>query len=178
MKKILLSLLLFCSFTSANASLLGDTVHIAQNYPVLGSEFFPVDAVVGAGNEFVWPGVVSIDVGASTIDIVFGSVSFVPIPSGPQDQNGPIISGLNDSSGAPLLGFQDFFTNTEFTADRIFFSNDTIGFNFGGLNFISGQTLHVALNFGNQQADVPEPGMLAMLGIGLIGLISVRRRRQ
>ena len=159
---------------AANATLIGDTVHIAQNYPVIGNEHFPTNAVVGGGVEFNWPNVYSVNVGASSIDILFGNVSFVDIPAGGNNHNGPIIGGLNDSSGNPLFGYGGFLTNSMFAAANIIFGNDYIGFNLDGMNFQAGQSIHVDLDFGQA---VPEPGTLALLGLGLFGIAARMRRR-
>lgn len=176
-KRILSALLLAGAATAANATLVGDTVHIAQNYPTIGAEFYATNTVVGNNVEFVWPSVLSIDIGASAIDIFFRSIGFVDVPAGGINHNGPIIAGLNDSSGNSLLGFTDFATNSNFSSSNIIFGNDFIGFNLDGLSFSSGQYIHVDLNFGPQSA-VSEPGSIALFGLGLLGLAASRRLRR
>ena len=174
-KNTLLALTMLGCAATANASLMGDTVHIAQNYPVIGSEFYPTDAVVGGGVEFSWPSVLTLDVGASSIDIIFNSVGFIDIPSGGNNHNGPIVSDLDFSLGGILSGFSNFSTNVAgFTAANIIFGDDFIGFNFDGLSMSGDQFIHVDLNF---SSDVPEPSALALLGLGLAGLSMARRKR-
>lgn len=176
-KRVLSALVLAGATTAANATLVGDTVHIAQNYPTIGAEFYATNTVVGNNVEFVWPSVLSIDIGASAIDIVFRSIGFVDVAAGGINHNGPIIAGLNDSSGNSLVGFTDFATNSNFSSSNIIFGNDFIGFNLDGLSFSNGQYIHVDLNFAPGNA-VSEPGSVALFGLGLLGLAASRRLRR
>lgn len=175
-KRVLSALALACAATGAQATLVGDSVHIAQNYPKIGAEFYPTNVVVGGDVEFVWPSVLSLDIGAAAIDIRFSQIGFVDVPAGGLNHNGPIVSGLNDSSGMPLLGFSDFATNSAFQASNIIFGSDYIGFNLDGLSFTNGQFIHVGLNFG-PSSTVPVPGTLALFGLALVGLAVAHRMR-
>ncbi|MCU7844085.1 MAG: PEP-CTERM sorting domain-containing protein [Candidatus Thiodiazotropha sp. (ex Monitilora ramsayi)] len=172
MKKVVF--LLICLFAaSANATLIGDTVHIAQNYPVLGSEHYPTDVTIGAGLEFDW--VYDIDISADAIDIVLNG-GFVNVPDALPSFNGPVISGLDDSSGNPLIGFSNFSTTISgfLASDIHIFDNNTIGFNLDGLSGYNA-TLHVDLDFGS--TSVPEPASIALLGLGLIGIGYSKKRK-
>lgn len=175
MKRLLSAVLLAGMAASANATLVGDTVHIAQNFPNIGAEFYPTTAIVGNGVEFNWPAVLTLNVSASAIDILFQQIGFQDVPAGGINHNGPIVSGLNDSSGGPLLGITDFSTNTGFQASNIIFGDDYIGFNLDNLSFQNGQFIHVGLNFA-PQTTVPEPGSIALLGLGLLAVAANRRR--
>lgn len=176
-KRLLSAALLAGMATCANASLVGDTVHIAQNFPTVGAEFYPTNAVVGSGVEFSWPSVLTLNITASAIDIVFQNIGFQDVATGGLNHNGPIVSGLNDSSGNPLLAIADFSTNTGFQASNIIFGSDYIGFNLDNLSFRSGQFIHVGLNFA-PASTVPEPGSIALFGLGLLGLGLARVARK
>lgn len=177
-KHLLPALLLAAASAGAHATLMGDTVHIAQNFPQLGSEFFPTNAVVSFGNEFVWPEAYSIDVGANTIRVTFGAPFFVDVPDGGNNHNGPVISDLDDSSGLLLSGFSNFATNTAFSPSNIVFGADFIGFNFDNMNFVGGQFVDVTLNFTRPvQPQLPNPATPALLALGLLALGWARQHR-
>ena len=176
-KRVLSTLLLAGAAASAQATLVGDTVRIAQNFPTIGAEFYPTTTVVGANPEFSWPAVLTLDIGAGSIDLLFNTIGFIDVPAGGNNHNGPIISGLNDSSGGLLLGFADFSTNSSFAPSSIIFGTDYIGFNLDGLSFSNGQYIHVDLTFASPNA-LPEPGIVALFGLGLLGAAASRRRRR
>lgn len=173
-KRVLATLMLAGAAASANATLVGDSVHIAQNFPTIGAEWYPTNAVVGSNVEFSWPAVLTLDIGAAAIDIRFANIGFQDVPAGGINHNGPIVWGLNDSLGGPLLGVSHFATNSAFSATNIIFGDDYIGFNLDNLSFASGQFIHVDLNFATPSA-VAEPGSLALFGLGLLGLALSRR---
>lgn len=61
-----------------------------------------------------------------------------------------------------------------FDASRITFDNDNIWINWQGLAFNPNTVVAIELNGGN---DVPEPGIIALIGLALAG-VAVSRRRQ
>ncbi|MET0105874.1 MAG: hypothetical protein ABW072_12150, partial [Sedimenticola sp.] len=147
-RKFLASVCLLGMSFAANASLIGDTIHFAQNYSTLGSEHFATDPVVGPGIEGSYPNVYTVDVSASSILVTFlNSASFIDVPDTLPSFNGPVVSGLDDSSGDPLTGIDNFATNVaSFSIDDVhILSGSSIGFNLDGKSFTTGHTIYVDL---------------------------------
>lgn len=167
MKKFLFATLLLASSVS-HAALLGETVHIAQNYNEIGEEHYPTDSVVGTGYEFVWSGVYSVDVSDSSIQIDFGNISFVDNPETGGYFNGPIISWVHDFT---LTGFSNFFTSSLFSSSDIHYGANWIGFDIEGLSFTNGDIISVDL-----VSEVPVPAAAFLFGPALLGFLGMRRR--
>ena len=73
----------------------------------------------------------------------------------------PVVGPLNASN--PAMGFGGFYSDTAFTSLTILDSSDSVMID----NFAFGTA-----------AAVPEPGTLALLGIGLLGMGAARRRKK
>jgi hypothetical protein len=160
----------------ANATLLGDTVHIAQNWPVLGEEYDAVNVMVGSGIDHAWPyDIITFDISDHAIDLTFGEIGFGGDEESPIEFNGPVISNLNDSSGYPLIGLANFTTNSDASFSRLVWGQDFVGFNFSGLSFSSGEWLHIDLSFGPSQS-VPEPPAVLLLAAAMLGIGGWRLR--
>lgn len=78
--------------------------------------------------------------------------------------------GPENCCTAPSAGF-NYSGSYMFTGVNV---GDVIGFSMGGSNFDSNNTLRGTLNL----QQIPEPGTLALLGIGLAGLGLARRRKK
>lgn len=153
----------------AKATLIGDEVNL-EVFSNGQSDSGLLTATVGDGVEFNPQNVLTFDVGASSIEIVSlipsarfsANVDFVFTDLDWVGQAGVIVDVLLD----PVQGIG----SVSFTEDSVTFSVlQRDRFNPGVLASIELVTRH---------ASVPEPGTLALLGLGLAGLAAVRQRRR
>ena len=169
---------------AANADFIGDTVTMGHYFPVAdGTGICPpacgglVDVVVAAGaGDVTQPylpgdGWYFVDVEASSLSVLYGRS-----PSwSAADFNGLIVSGLDWIGELRSIVGIDVSTNLPgFDLDRVTFSADSISINWQGLSFDAGTRWDIDII----TAAVPEPGTLALLGIGLLGMGMTRRRKK
>lgn len=162
----------------ASASLIGVQFSAAYYVPTTSSlypqaSFSPPTFTVGAGVETVGnvENVTSIPIDVADLSL---SVLFQTTLSSPTwnaaDFNGVILTGTSPLglSGVSVAST----TMAGFDNSRVQVTENQILLNWQGLSYTDGTTINVIFS----ATTVPEPASLALLGLGLAGLASVRRR--
>lgn len=165
----------------AHAGFIGTQMDVGYYYPDTSSPyanavFTPSNFTVGPGQETngdvegvtnllvdFSDSVLTITLDTTLADPTWGSSSFNGVIFTAANALG-INSALVDPSTS-LAGFDN---------SRVSYSDYQILINWQGLSYINGST--VTINFTSVSA-VPEPGTLALLGLGITGLAWVRRRK-
>jgi hypothetical protein len=169
----------------AHAGFIGMQMSAGYYYPNAGSayasaSFSPAVFTVGAGQETVGDveGVTNllVDFSDDTLSIVFDTILANPTWTA-ASYNGIIFTATSPlditsamvGASTTMSGFDNF---------RVSYTDHQILLNWQGLSYIDGTTVNI--NFTSalpQNGSVPEPGTLALLGLGLASL-AWRRQKQ
>lgn len=164
---------LLCAATAANASLIGDTITVTNESPlgtILNSQF----VVVTEANEAVsLGGAAFADINAASIEIIW--TRGVATRNGPF--NGYVFSDLDWLPDAGSIVGVSLVTNIDgITMQDVTFTADSVAIDTEGTARTNTSFLNVFLET-SHSSQIPEPGTLAMFGLGLAGLGLARRRR-
>lgn len=168
---------LVATMSSAQASLIGDTVYSYHEFPTQFSDHSGNDsAVVTADSSDIMDphgyGSYTIDVNSDTITIIHNQLYW----NISEDFNGMFIDSLNDSSGNPLSSVSVITDISNWSDSLLSFDEDSIWIN---LIYPNDQQLGVGnITLSLDFASVPIPAAAWLFGSGLLGLVGMARRKK
>jgi len=192
MRLIILSIVSsFILAANAHASLIGDTIEINWQNPSIGQFFSTDSVVVGAGAEVTCPdgginlcdgfgqSAVSFDISASSISIEFIDVFFSEF--GQDSYNGFIFDDLDWVGMIGEIVDVELVTNVQgLDLADVGFGSNFVSVDFGSNSGTVGSFTNgsfVTLNLITRHI-VPEPSMLGLMGLSLIGMAALIRRKR
>ncbi len=201
MKKLILAgLMLLSSVAMANATVITFDEYLAGNNNVPITDLYkPAGVTFGASNAGTWGGTSNGDPGNWSLQGTNGS-NFLGNNSAPYTTSiiftSPVnnvsldVSRSNGSSSGQTLTVQVFDGSTLLGSDLVTLGSintwSTVSFNFGNITDIELYGSNNSdfspygidnLQFSSTLAPVPEPGTIALLGLGMAGLAIYGKRR-
>jgi PEP-CTERM motif len=192
-----LSLGAFCllgvPLPASATTLLGDVISGSYDYPCVGcadvggfwytTNPFVVDGTVETSLQIGNPTYFSkwdVSFGANSVTLTMAPAPFSSVSYSPDPFNGPVFTVLSGNSFASVTGIRannpDCIPCNPITA---FVLGDSLYINWQGAGGGVGDTVHIDFTVGDPiAAAVPEPSTLGLIGIGLLGLGGMTRRRR